>query len=188
VTAELDSLKMAGTKFEAALRPITADEKTSTHLQADGQAILETGMDRVTFMIAPNPGEALKSLAGIASGGELSRVVLALKAILAQSDAVETIVFDEVDAGIGGGTAEVVGRKLAALAKHHQVICITHLPQIAKFGDQHFNIAKQVVDGRTLTTIRPLNEKDRQREIARMLGGERITRTTLAHARELMEK
>jgi len=120
--------------------------------------------------------------------GELSRVVLALKAILAQSDAVETIVFDEVDAGIGGGTAEVVGRKLAALAKHHQVICITHLPQIAKFGDQHFSIAKQVVDGRTLTTIRPLNEKDRQREIARMLGGERITRTTLAHARELMEK
>ncbi len=188
VAAELDSLKMAGTKFEAALRPITADEKTSTHLQADGQAILETGMDRVTFMIAPNPGEALKPLAGIASGGELSRVVLALKAILAQSDAVETIVFDEVDAGIGGGTAEVVGRKLAALAKHHQVICITHLPQIAKFGDQHFSIAKQVVDGRTLTTIRPLNEKDRQREIARMLGGERITRTTLAHARELMEK
>ncbi|OPX18989.1 MAG: hypothetical protein BZ151_11640 [Desulfobacca sp. 4484_104] len=115
-------------------------------------------------------------------------MVLALKAILAQSDAVETIVFDEVDAGIGGGTAEVVGRKLAALAKHHQVICITHLPQIAKFGDQHFSIAKQVVDGRTLTTIRPLNEKDRQREIARMLGGERITRTTLAHARELMEK
>ena len=188
VAAELDSLKMAGTEFEAALRPITADEKTSTHLQADGQAILETGMDRVTFMIAPNPGEALKPLAGIASGGELSRVVLALKAILAQSDAVETIVFDEVDAGIGGGTAEVVGRKLAALAKHHQVICITHLPQIAKFGDQHFSIAKQVVDGRTLTTIRPLNEKDRQREIARMLGGERITRTTLAHARELMEK
>ncbi len=188
VAAELESLKMANTEFEAALRRVAADEKTSAHLQTDGHVIQQTGMDQVTFMIAPNPGEELKPLAGIASGGELSRVVLALKAILARGSAVETIVFDEVDAGIGGGTAEVVGRKLSVLAKHHQVICITHLPQIAKFADQHFSIAKQVVDGRTITTIRPLNEKDRHREIARMLGGERITPTTLAHARELLEK
>ncbi len=188
VAVELNSLKMPDTQFEAALHPVAADENTSAHLQAHGHAIMETGMDRVTFMIAPNPGETLKPLAGIASGGELSRVVLALKAILAQSDAVETIVFDEVDAGIGGGTAEVVGRKLSALARHHQVICITHLPQIAKFGDHHFSIAKQVINGRTITTIQPLGEKDRHREIARMLGGEQITRTTLDHARELLEK
>jgi DNA repair protein RecN (Recombination protein N) len=97
-------------------------------------------------------------------------------------------VFDEVDAGIGGGTAEVVGRKLSELARHHQVICITHLPQIAKFGEHHFSIAKHVSDGRTLTTIQPLNKKDRTTEIARMLGGEEITQTTLDHARELLGK
>jgi hypothetical protein len=139
-------------------------------------------------MIAPNPGEELKPLAGIASGGELSRVVLALKAILAETGAVETIVFDEVDAGIGGVTAEVVGRKLYELARHHQIICITHLPQIAKFGERHFSITKQVNAGRTRTAIQPLSKKDRYREIARMLGGEKITRTTLDHARELLEK
>ena len=150
--------------------------------------LTETGIDRAIFMIAPNLGEDLKPLATIASGGELSRVILALKAILAETDSVETVIFDEVDAGIGGGTAEVVGRKLAELAKHHQVICITHLPQIAKFGEHHFSISKHVIDGRTQTEIHPLNEADRHREIARMLGGEDITSTTLKHARELLEK
>jgi len=188
VAAELDSLKMTNTQFEAALRRVPADEKTSAYLQIDGHALLETGAEKVTFLIAPNPGEALKPLAAIASGGELSRVVLALKAILARTDEVQTVVFDEVDAGIGGATAEVVGRKLASLAKHHQVICITHLPQIASFGDHHFSIAKQMIDGRAVTTIRPLDAKQRRREIARMLGGERITRTTMEHARELLEK
>jgi DNA repair protein RecN (Recombination protein N) len=114
--------------------------------------------------------------------------VLAIKAILAATDSVETIVFDEVDAGIGGGTAEVVGRKLSQLARHHQVICITHLPQIAKFADQHFNISKHVSGGRTQTVIQLLGPKDRYKEIARMLGGEEITPTTLKHARELLEK
>jgi DNA repair protein RecN (Recombination protein N) len=127
-------------------------------------------------------------MASIASGGELSRVVLALKAILAETDAVETIVFDEVDAGIGGGTAEVVGRKLSELARHHQVICITHLPQIAKFADHHFSISKQVAHGRTRTAIHLLIAEDRHKEIARMLGGEEITQATLEHARELLEK
>jgi len=188
VVAELGSLKMSLTEFKALLQPIATDEKTNSYLTAQEYAISETGIDRATFMIAPNPGEELKPLAGIASGGELSRVVLALKAILAETDAVETIVFDEVDAGIGGGTAEVVGRKLSELARHHQVICITHLPQIAKFGEHHFSISKHVSDGRTLTAIQPLNKEDRTREIARMLGGEEITQTTLDHARELLEK
>jgi len=115
-------------------------------------------------------------------------VVLALKSILAASESVATIVFDEVDAGIGGAVAEVVGRKLATLAQHHQVICITHLPQIAKFGDHHFKISKHVASGRTRTAITMLSADDRTREIARMLGGEKITRVTLEHARELLKK
>jgi DNA repair protein RecN (Recombination protein N) len=187
VVAELASLKMPQTEFQAVLQPIAADEKTNPYLTAREQMITEAGVDRATFMIAPNPGEELKPLASIASGGELSRVVLALKAILAETDSVETIVFDEVDAGIGGGTAEVVGRKLSELAGHHQVICITHLPQIAKFGEHHFSISKHVTNGRTLTAIQPLSKKDRYREIARMLGGEEITQTTLDHARELLD-
>ena len=186
VVAELGSLKMSQTEFQAVIYPIAADRKTNFYLTAQDDTITETGIDRATFMIAPNPGEELKPLAGIASGGELSRVVLALKAILAETDEVETIVFDEVDAGIGGGTAEVVGRKLSELARHHQVICITHLPQIAKFGEHHFSISKHINDGRTLTAIQPLNKEERYKEIARMLGGEKITQTTLDHARELL--
>jgi DNA repair protein RecN (Recombination protein N) len=188
VIEELNSLNMPHTDFKVILRPIELKEKTSIYLTSDHHTITETGVDRATFMIAPNPGEELKPLAAIASGGELSRVVLALKAMLAETGAVETIVFDEVDAGIGGGTAEVVGRKLRQLSRHHQIICITHLPQIAKFGKRHFCITKQVKAGRTRTAIRPLNKQDRYREIARMLGGEKITKTTLDHARELLDK
>jgi len=114
--------------------------------------------------------------------------VLALKAILAKTESVETIVFDEVDAGIGGSVAHVVGKKLAALAGHHQVICITHLAQIAKFGDHHFSISKSVSRGRTKTMIQFLNHQDRITEIARMLGGEKITGATLEHAREMLKQ
>jgi DNA repair protein RecN (Recombination protein N) len=188
VVEELGSLKMSQTDFQVALRTTKADERNSVYLTAGDKIITETGIDRAAFLIAPNPGEELKPLAAIASGGELSRVVLALKAILAETDAVETIVFDEVDAGIGGGTAEVVGRKLSELADRHQIICITHLPQIAKFGEHHFGISKHVAAGRTQTAIRPLSAEDRYREIARMLGGEEITQTTMDHARELLEK
>jgi DNA repair protein RecN (Recombination protein N) len=188
VVKELTTLKMPRTRFQVALRSTPAGSQTSSYLTTDGMAISDSGLDRATFLIAPNVGEELKPLAGIASGGELSRVVLALKAILAKTESLETIVFDEVDAGIGGGVAEVVGKKLHELARHHQVICITHLPQIAKFADQHYSISKQVSGGRTRTTLKALELEDRCREIARMLGGEKITRTTLAHARELLEK
>ena len=188
IVAELASLKMVQTVFHVAVSGIAWNEKMDPYLRIDNYALTESGIDRAVFMIAPNVGEELKPLASIASGGELSRVVLALKAILAETDSVETVVFDEVDAGIGGGTAEVVGRKLSELAQHHQIICITHLPQIAKFGEHHFSISKQVADGRTKTAIEPLGEKDRYREIARMLGGEKITATTLEHARELLQK
>jgi len=187
VVTELDSLEMSETRFQISLKNTPADEKSYSHLVANGNLLTETGLDRATFLIAPNIGEALKPLASIASGGELSRVVLAMKAILAETDSVETVVFDEVDAGIGGGVAEVVGKKLSSLADHHQVICITHLPQIAKFANQHFCISKSVSDGRTSTSINPLNEKDRLKEIARMLGGVEITQATLDHAREMLE-
>ncbi|MFZ5570119.1 MAG: DNA repair protein RecN [Thermodesulfobacteriota bacterium] len=189
VEQELSDLKMPHTRFHVAVEHTASESQpgnAGTHLCVDGKTLDETGFDRVTFMIAPNQGEDLKPLAAIASGGELSRVVLAVKAILSKTDSVETIVFDEVDAGIGGATAEVVGKKLASLAEHHQVICITHLPQIAKFGDHHFRISKKTAAGRTSTEIIPLDKDQRVTEIARMLGGETLTSTTLAHARELL--
>jgi DNA repair protein RecN (Recombination protein N) len=187
VEKELAALKMAGTRFAVEVQFVPAPKESNPYLVWEGRALTEAGADRACFLIAPNVGEAIKPLAAIASGGELSRVVLALKAILAQGDDLETVVFDEVDAGIGGGTAELVGRKLAALARRHQILCITHLPQIAKFGDQHLRIVKHVDQGRTRTTIAPLDARQRVEEIARMLGGEKITETTLAHAKEMLE-
>lgn len=188
VASELSKLRMAGTEFGVQLTAPPADEHTDAHLMVDSRALSENGIDRALFTIAPNVGETLKPLAAIASGGELSRVVLALKSILAHTESVGTIVFDEVDAGIGGAVAEVIGRKLAELARRHQVICITHLAQIAKFGNHHFRISKQVANGRTRTAISPLSADERTREIARMLGGEKITRVTLEHAKELLNK
>jgi DNA repair protein RecN (Recombination protein N) len=188
VVAQLATLKMSKTGFCVALQTTPVDEKTDNHLTVENNVITETGIDRATFLISPNVGEALKPLVSIASGGELSRVVLALKALLAKIGSVETVIFDEVDAGIGGGVAEVVGKKLADLAIHHQVICITHLPQIAKFANQHYRISKHVSGGRTHPSIHLLSDEDRYKEIARMLGGEKITETTLAHAREMLDK
>ena len=186
VENELASLKMPQTQFKISFRTTPADSSNDPYLTIEKNVVYETGIDQAVFLIAPNVGEPLKPLSSIVSGGELSRVVLAIKAILAQTESVETIVFDEVDAGIGGGVAEVVGRKLAALARHHQIICITHLPQIAKFGDHHFSISKHVSEGRTKTSINCLSDSERINEIARMLGGEKITKATLDHAREML--
>jgi DNA repair protein RecN (Recombination protein N) len=188
VEAELASLKMADTKFRITFSPIPADSGASTFLTQKNRMITEIGFDRVMFMIAPNVGEALKPMTEIASGGELSRIVLALKVILAGTESVATVVFDEVDAGIGGEVAEVVGKKLDQLARVHQIICITHLPQIAKFASHHFRISKHVTAGRTETAIEQLDDKARIHEIARMLGGEKITPKTLAHAKEMVER
>jgi DNA repair protein RecN (Recombination protein N) len=188
VETELTVLRMANTRFEVQMSRVDAGPEADAFLVDDGRLLGESGVDRATFMMAPNVGEPLKPLASIASGGELSRVVLALKAILARSDSLETVVFDEVDAGIGGGVAEVVGKKLAVLADRHQILCITHLPQIAKFGTHHFRIVKNVSRGRTRTSIMPLNDDERVTEIARMLGGEDITPITLDHARELLNQ
>lgn len=186
IADELASLEMPGTRFAVTLEPVAKDERTPAFLTIDGCKVDERGTDRAVFQIAPNVGEQLKPLATIASGGELSRVVLALKAILAVTGSLETLIFDEVDAGIGGGVAEIVGRKLDALSTHHQVVCITHLPQIAKFGAHHFKISKSVSRGRTQTTIDPLDTEERLKEMARLLGGVKITRKTLDHAREML--
>lgn len=188
VESELADLKMSGTRFVVEITQANDEKSLFPYLCINDAVVSESGLDRVEFMISPNVGETLKPMAGIASGGELSRVVLALKAILAQNDSVETIVFDEVDAGIGGDVAEMVGKKLLNLARCHQVICITHLPQIAKFGDHHFRITKKVQNGRTFTTIEPVSENDRVYELARMLGGVEITRATLEHASEMLKR
>lgn len=185
VERQLAELKMPHCIFNVALNTMPTSARTG-HLAVNGNTVTETGLEKTCFMVAPNPGETPKSLSGIASGGELSRMLLAVKAIAAGVSGVETIIFDEVDAGIGGAVAEVVGRKVAALAEYHQVLCITHLPQIACFADHHFKISKHLHDGRTVTRIEALDATRRVEEIARMLGGENITETTLAHAREML--
>ena len=154
----------------------------------EGVRYTERGMDDVEFYLATNVGESLKPLNRIASGGELSRIMLAMKKILARSGSVGTIVFDEVDSGIGGATAEMVGEKLRDVARHHQVLCITHLPQIACFADRHYRVAKAVAEGKTSATVGMLSEEERLDEITRMLGGMELTEKTRAHAREMLDK
>ncbi|MGH2352938.1 MAG: DNA repair protein RecN [Chloroflexota bacterium] len=143
----------------------------------------ETGIDEVEFRFAPNVGEPSKPVARTASGGELSRILLALKAVLSAVDRTPTLIFDEVDAGVGGRNGQVLGEKLAGLAAEHQVLCVTHLPQIAAYGDAHFYIAKQERAGRTVTTVTPLDSDGQARELAQMLGG--VTPATLEQARQL---
>ncbi len=146
-----------------------------------------TGIERVSFFISPNPGEKPKPLTKIVSGGELSRIVLALKIILSKTESLETLIFDEVDAGIGGATSEKVGIKLRNLAQNSQVICITHLAQIAKYGTTHFKIIKSISNKKTSTSIVPLvNKEDKAKELARMIGGSKITQATIDHANEML--
>ncbi len=155
---------------EVGRRPAGADE-AAVELGGDAIAFDATGADEVVFRFAPNPGEPARPLAKIASGGELSRVALAIKQVLATADETPTLVFDEVDAGIGGRTADPVGRSLWALARNHQVLVVTHLPQIAAHADAHFRISKRERDGRTVTEVEPLDREGRIVELAAMLGG-----------------
>ncbi|PKN85037.1 MAG: DNA repair protein RecN [Deltaproteobacteria bacterium HGW-Deltaproteobacteria-1] len=144
------------------------------------------GGDVIEFYLTANAGEEPKALSKIVSGGELSRIVLALKNVLSQTGSVATVVFDEVDSGIGGATAEIVGRKLQDISAHHQVICITHLPQIASFGGRHLRVTKRVVSGRTSAMVEEIDEQQKIEEIGRMLGGVDVTETAKDHARELL--
>ena len=183
VESEIHGLAMPRARF---LVKFLASGVPGTGLDLDGRPITATGGDLVEFFLAPNPGEDPKPLSRIASGGELSRLVLGLKNILAAEAGVNTSIFDEVDAGIGGATATVVGQKLQHLSQKNQIICITHLPQIACFADTHFRVEKKVVASRTLTVVNKLDPEARLQELARMLGGALITDTTLAHAREML--
>lgn len=173
---ELDSLAFNSAALEVRWQKISGSV----------EEIGSTGWDRIEFYFSANPGEPLRPLAKVASGGELSRLMLALKCLLARKDLVETVIFDEVDAGIGGEAAEAVARKIQELAGHHQVFCITHLPQIAARGTDHYCVEKSVNGGRTVTTITMLDENERQDEVARMLAGESATDQARAWARELL--
>jgi len=186
IEAVLKTLQMPHARLIMAFAPIRAKQDTSFYFQEDEIAYTSTGMDRAAFRFSANPGETEKPLAQIASGGELSRVVLAIKVVLNEKGSGETIIFDEVDAGIGGSTAEAIGKKLKELSVFHQIICITHSAQIAKFGNLHFVIEKQIRNGRTQTHIRFLSQEDRVHEIARMIGGATITSATFEHAKELL--
>ncbi|HUP83695.1 MAG TPA: DNA repair protein RecN [Candidatus Limnocylindria bacterium] len=155
-------------------------------IRLDDAALDESGNDTVGYQLAPNPGEPPRPLAKIASGGELSRVALALKSVLAAADQTPTLIFDEVDAGIGGRSADPVGRLLWRLARDHQVVCVTHLPQIAAYADGHLRIEKMEREGRTTTQITPLDLGERRVELAQMLGGSAGTEATLAAADELL--
>lgn len=188
VRQELHALEMEKVQFEVDIdhRPAGTGEDIVTE---DQQKIGPDGMDRIRFLISPNPGEPLKPLVKIASGGELSRIVLALKVVLSKNNTLETLIFDEVDAGIGGAVSEKVGLKLKQLSQNHQVICITHLAQIAKYAGHQFRILKEEISERTCTRIIPLgSRKERVAEIARMIGGKNLTDATQIHASELLDQ
>jgi len=185
VEQELGSLRMARTSFQVALEP----RRKGLLVEREGEAqvmVGKSGMNRIEFRISPNPGEALRPLARIASGGELSRIMLALRRILVDIVTVSTLIFDEVDAGIGAAVAEVVGRKLRDVAHRHQILCITHLPQMAVFAESHFAVSKNVAGERTFVSVHKLGGTERIEEVARMMAGTRITKKTIAYAREMI--
>jgi DNA repair protein RecN (Recombination protein N) len=189
VGAILEELGYPAGVFEVGLgRRVAAGDEAAIELDGDALAFDGSGADHVVYRLAPNPGEPARPLARIASGGELSRVALAIKQVLAEADETPVLVFDEVDTGIGGRSADPVGRSLWALARRHQVLCVTHLPQIAAHADAHFRITKRERDGRTVTEIEQLDREGRIVELAQMLAGEAGGATSLAGARELLDR
>jgi DNA repair protein RecN (Recombination protein N) len=172
VTEAMQSLAMGGAQFEIALRPVE-----------DGAA---SGLESVEFLVTANASQPLRPMARVASGGELSRIGLAIQVITSRNAATPTLIFDEVDVGIGGRVAEIVGRLLRQLGEDRQVLCVTHLPQVAAQANWQWSIAKETRDGETLSRVTPLDDPARIEEIARMLGGVNITDTTRSHAAEML--
>lgn len=187
VIKELNDLGMGGTVFKISIkREISEDGDIEA---GDKKYILYPhGLDRIEFLLSANEGEDLKQLRKVASGGEMSRIMLALKNVIQSADIVDTLIFDEVDAGISGKTAEIVGRKLKNLSKRRQVLLITHLPQIAAMSDSHYLVQKGKSDGRVTTVVKNLTDKEKIKEVARMLAGAEITDISMKHAEELIEK
>ncbi len=180
IEREIGQLGMKKARFSIDLREIPSDP-------ARLDLLSDSGTEEVEFLLSPNPGEDLKPLRKIASGGELSRFMLALKSADHEAEEARTLIFDEIDSGIAGKTAEFVARKLHALSRHSQVICITHLPQIASYATHHIRIDKDVKHNRTFTTVRKLSPQERIEEIARLLAGSRVTPATLRSAQEMLE-
>ncbi len=175
VSAAMQELGMEGGRFEVSL----ATRENSFH---------KLGMEQVEFLVSANPGQPVKPLSKVASGGEISRISLAIQVIAAEATRIPVLIFDEVDVGIGGRVAEIVGHKLRELAAHRQVICVTHLAQVAALGDHHLQVSKQSDTATTLSQINYLNEKERVEELARMMGGIEITAQTLSHAEEMLAR
>ncbi len=184
IEIELGDLHMSGANFKVEFEQ-QPDPNGALLQTGERVAFNASGLEKIEFFVAPNPGEGLKPLVKIASGGETSRLMLALKNVLARADQIPTLIFDEIDQGIGGRVGTIVGRKLANLAEQHQVLCITHLPQLAAFGDQHFRVQKQVQDGRTHTIVDKVDGEDRLHELAQMMGG--VSEGTLRSAQELLQ-
>ena len=184
IETELGDLKMASARFNVDFQ--TKPDPNGIPLQ-DGTRIAfdHNGFDKVEFLIAPNPGEGLKPLVKIASGGETSRLMLGLKNVLARADEVPSLIFDEIDQGIGGRVGMVVGQKLWNLSRMHQVFCVTHLPQLAVFGDEHYQVQKLIQGNRTLTRVERLHDEPRLLELSQMLG--EVGEGTLRSAHELMQ-
>ncbi len=175
---ELSDLDMQKMRFSVSIERMEDDEKPR---------YTKNGFDRVEFLISPNPGESLKPLTKIASGGEMSRIMLAIKSVLADNDPVETMIFDEIDTGVSGRAAQKIAEKICMLAKNHQILCITHLAQIAGMADVHFFIEKTSDDEHTRTTVTPLSNADKKQELARIIGGVKITDLTLQAAQEMLD-
>jgi len=187
ISQELTFLGMEKTRFEIQMN-YQEDDNGLIQLEGRKYKTDEKGLDQIEFMISPNIGEELKPLAKIASGGEISRVMLALKSALAEADNVSTLIFDEIDSGIGGEVAHKVGKKLKQLSKSRQVLAITHLQQIASVADQHYQVFKEVKGERTLTRIKKLSKEERVAEIARMLSGKKVTALAEKQASQLLEE
>jgi DNA repair protein RecN (Recombination protein N) len=184
----LADLNMPQTRFSVAMAREPAEAGEGVPIGGRHFRVGPAGVDQVEFLIAPNPGEDLKPLRKIASGGELSRIMLALKALIAKSDKIPTLVFDEIDVGIGGATAERVGEKMAELGQIHQILCVTHLPQIAARATTHFAVEKKIVARRATTTVRRLAANERPAELARMLEGAQVTDLGRRHAAQMIRQ
>ena len=189
VEVELADLNMRGTRFVTQIE--RSDDPAGLPVEIDGRprtlAFDATGVDRVEFLIAPNPGEVPKGLGRIASGGELARVALALKTALSRVDRRATLIFDEVDTGVGGRSASVVGEKLWGLTSEHQVLCVTHMPQVAAYADAHLVVAKGADEGASRVEVRSLERHERVGELAVMLGGDLGGQGARRNARELLD-
>jgi DNA repair protein RecN (Recombination protein N) len=186
VEAELAELNMSQVHFEVAMRQ-TDDERG---IPLDGRKVVFTrdGADDVEFMVSTNPGEPMKPLINIASTGEVSRFTLALKVALAEADATPVLIFDEIDIGVGGRSGDVIGKKLWSLSRHHQVICVTHLPQIAVFAGSHYSVSKEIAGERTTSGISTLNGLARVQELAAMLGGAARSATSVKNVTEMVQR